>query len=293
MLQEPSSRTLPAPALDKIPGPMGARFENSLAPYRSLRAIRARSPPPKCPRECPRKAGCAWECLRECSRDPLRPGPKCVQKVSKKTLFGQFYVTLEGPQGHFSRHFRAHPGFWRHSLGHSQEHFGPEGPEVPPVGGRRVLMGARFLSSTGLQFGTLIGRTELLPVPALDNNWSPKSQKGRKGAGVKGAGVANCRIFRSAVPSVVVWSILLVSLSGVKKKLWQFMTRAPLPPAPFADSWKSTLDFSHYINHLAWLRLQSLAVKNKLFGANLERWKTFSKVLVRTFSAAWEGLNIF
>ena len=43
------------------------------------------------------------------------------------------------------------------------------------------------------------------------------SQKARKGAGVKGAGVANCRIFRSAVPSIVVWSILLVSLSGVKK----------------------------------------------------------------------------
>ena len=40
------------------------------------------------------------------------------------------------------------------------------------------------------------------------------------GAGVKGAGVANCRFFRSAVPSVVVWSILLVSLSGVKKKLY-------------------------------------------------------------------------
>ena len=67
-------------------------------------------------------------------------------------------------------------------------------------------------------------------------------QKGRKGAGVKGAGVANCRIFRSAVPSVVVWSILLVSLSGVKKKLWQFMTRAPLPPAPFADSWQLDLE---------------------------------------------------
>ena len=46
-----------------------------------------------------------------------------------------------------------------------------------------------------------------------------KYQQGRKGAGVKGAGVANCRIFRSAVPSVVVWSSLLVSLSGVKKKL--------------------------------------------------------------------------
>ena len=50
-------------------------------------------------------------------------------------------------------------------------------------------------------------------------NFSGIIQKGRKGAGVKGAGVANCRIFRSAVPSVVVWSILLVSLSGVKKKL--------------------------------------------------------------------------
>ena len=48
---------------------------------------------------------------------------------------------------------------------------------------------------------------------------SEQISKGRKGAGVKGAGVANCRIFRSAVPSVVVWSILLVSLSGVKKKL--------------------------------------------------------------------------
>ena len=65
---------------------------------------------------------------------------------------------------------------------------------------------------------------------ALENATDPKTQilgtvdylhfqKGRKGAGVKGAGVANCRIFRSAVPSVVVWSILLVSLSGVKKKL--------------------------------------------------------------------------
>ena len=48
----------------------------------------------------------------------------------------------------------------------------------------------------------------------------PLNQKGRKGAGVQGAGVANCRIFRSAVPSVVVWSILLVSLSGVKKKTY-------------------------------------------------------------------------
>ena len=53
----------------------------------------------------------------------------------------------------------------------------------------------------------------------VDSDGVRRIQKGRKGAGVKGAGVANCRIFRSAVPSVVVWSILLVSLSGVKKKL--------------------------------------------------------------------------
>ena len=38
------------------------------------------------------------------------------------------------------------------------------------------------------------------------------SEGPKGGAGVKGAGVANCRIFRSAVPSVVVWSVLLVSL---------------------------------------------------------------------------------
>ena len=57
------------------------------------------------------------------------------------------------------------------------------------------------------------------PERHLDAAQLPRNldgQKGRKGAGVKGAGVANCRIFRSAVPSVVVWSILLVSLSGVK-----------------------------------------------------------------------------
>ena len=57
------------------------------------------------------------------------------------------------------------------------------------------------------------------PVPRSSSHIGPRFKKGRKGAGVKGAGVANCRIFRSAVPSVVVWSILLVSLSGVKKKL--------------------------------------------------------------------------
>ena len=58
-----------------------------------------------------------------------------------------------------------------------------------------------------------------LPIGKACGGTSWKFQKGRKGAGVKGGGVANCRIFRSAVPSVVVWSTLLVSLSGVKKKL--------------------------------------------------------------------------
>ena len=60
------------------------------------------------------------------------------------------------------------------------------------------------------------------------------NQKGLKGAGVKGAGVANCRIFRSAVPSsVVVWSILLVSLSGVKKeKVMTIYDAGPLAAGP-------------------------------------------------------------
>ena len=38
--------------------------------------------PPEVPERVSLKAGCAWECLRECSRDPLSPGPKCVQKVT-------------------------------------------------------------------------------------------------------------------------------------------------------------------------------------------------------------------
>ena len=33
----------------------------------------------------------------------------------------------------------AHPDFWRHSLGHSQGHFGPEGPEDSCRGPARVL----------------------------------------------------------------------------------------------------------------------------------------------------------
>ena len=100
--------------------------EKDATPYRSLRALRARSPPRSARESVPEKRGdtrCAWECLSEGSRDPLSPGPKCVQKVTQKCLKRHFFDTfqslLEGPQGHFSRHFRAHPDFWRHSLGHS------------------------------------------------------------------------------------------------------------------------------------------------------------------------------
>ena len=76
---------------------------------------------------------------------------------------------------------------------------------------------------------------EALSWPALQKafvDFSSNFQKGRKGAGVKGAGVANCRIFRSAVPSVVVWSILLVSLSGVKKKVMTIYDAGPLAAGP-------------------------------------------------------------
>ena len=34
-------------------------------------------------------------------------------------------------------------------------------------------LGARFFSSTGLRFGTLIGRAQFFPVPALDKHQSP------------------------------------------------------------------------------------------------------------------------
>ena len=66
-----------------------------------------------------------------------------AQNVSKKWLKSvqkdTFTSLLEGPQGHFSRHFRAHPGFWRHSLGHfGGGTSGPKGSKTP-VRGWRVL----------------------------------------------------------------------------------------------------------------------------------------------------------
>ena len=112
--------------------------------------------------------------------------------------------------------------------GHSGDTFwtlrspGPEGPRGHPVG---HSLGHPPFS------GTLSG--------TLRGHFGPEGhkkyfQKGRKGAGVKGAGVANCRIFRSAVPSVVVWSILLVSLSGVKneEKVMTIYDAGPLAAGP-------------------------------------------------------------
>ena len=40
-------------------------------------------------------------------------------------------------------------------------------------------MGARFLSSSGLGFGNLIGRAQFPPAPALDKNRSPIAAKGK------------------------------------------------------------------------------------------------------------------
>ena len=37
-------------------------------------------------------------------------------------------------------------------------------------------MGAKILSSTGLQSGTLIGRAQFIPVPALDKSHSPRKK---------------------------------------------------------------------------------------------------------------------
>ena len=71
-----------------------------------------------------------------------------------------------------------------------------------------------------------------------------KCQKGRKGAGVKGARVANCRIFRSAVPSVVVWSILLVSVWG-EEKVMTIYDAGPLAAGPLCRLLKMTVCQKH------------------------------------------------
>ena len=82
---------------------------------------------------------------------PFEPWPKKCSKVTLKSLKRHFLDTfksllnLEGPQGHFPRRFRAHPDFWRHSLGRSQVHFGPEAPEDS-------CRGSRFLNLRCLRY---------------------------------------------------------------------------------------------------------------------------------------------
>ena len=115
--------------------------------------------------------------------------------------------------------------------------------------------------------------TELPPPLSLKNLFSlksaslhplPKYQKGRQGAGVKGAGVANCRIFRSAVPSVVVWSILLVSLSGVKKeKVMTIYDAGPLAAGPLCGLLKT------WALKGANLRKSAVLCENLRFGLSL------------------------
>ena len=60
----------------------------------------------------------------------------------------------------------------------------------------------------------------------------PKGGRRKGGRGRKLSHFSFCCAFRC-----LCGLFSLFPLSGVKKKLWQFMTRAPLPPAPFADSW--------------------------------------------------------
>ena len=109
------------------------RVEKGATPYKSLRALRARRPPRSARERVSPKSGVCLEVSEGVLQGSFEPRPKMCPKsdlkVSKKTLLDTFKSFLEGPQGHFPRHFRTHPDFWRDSLGHSQGHFGPEGPE--------------------------------------------------------------------------------------------------------------------------------------------------------------------
>ena len=67
---------------------------------------------------------------------------------------------------------------------------------------------------------------------------SRNPQKGRRGAGVKGAGVANCRIFRSAVPSVVVVYSPCFPVWG-EEKVMTIYDAGPLAAGPLCGLLKS------------------------------------------------------
>ena len=75
------------------------------------------------------------------------------------------------------------------------------------------------------------------------------NQKGRKGAGVKGAGVANCHIFlRSAVPSVVVWGLFsLFPCVWGEEKVMTIYDAGPLAAGPLCGLLNKTL--SGHLGH--------------------------------------------
>ena len=82
---------------------------------------------------------------------------------------------LQGPQGNFPRNFRAHPAFWRDSLGHSQGHFRYiSGPKTPAAG--RVFLKAKPCSSFSCFLGnslraSLAGNSSFCePFPFFSRN---------------------------------------------------------------------------------------------------------------------------
>ena len=108
-------------------GPLGlqtlrsfpGRVENSPAPYKALRALRARSPPRSARESVPETQGVPGSVWGSAPGILWAPSPNVSKKWLKSVCLDTFKSLLEGPQGHFSRHFRAHPDFWRHSLEHS------------------------------------------------------------------------------------------------------------------------------------------------------------------------------
>ena len=167
--------------------------------------------------------------LKRSSRPPPTPGPKKLEKESKMTIFQPFsgfwfgfdsFSTFSELFGSRGRGGAGNPfsDFFRNFLGRGL--FDP--CKRPTISQCYTALWPSKRAQSKLHKG---GGRIFIPVPlgyrAVVGHHMSFSffQKGRKGAGVKGAGVANCRILRSAVPSIVVWSILLVSLSGVKRKL--------------------------------------------------------------------------
>ena len=102
-------------------------FEKDATPYKSLRALRARRPPRSA--RVSLKSGVCLEVSEGVLQGSFEPRPK---------MCPIFKSLLEGPQGHFPRHFRAHRIFGDTLSDTPRGTSGPKGPKTP-VGGRRVL----------------------------------------------------------------------------------------------------------------------------------------------------------